>query len=69
MLVFLDAVAAGQPVWLCEDLRRHIHALSKVTCCRSCGVVVSTGSGRIRMCFVRDGVLCFSCWHRLRWPG
>ena len=70
MLTFLHAATAGHPVWLCEDVRRHIHAASKHVRCRRCGVVVSSGkrTDRIAMCTTPDGVLCFTCCHRRRWP-
>ena len=70
MLTLLHAVTAGEPVYLCEDVRRHIVDLSRQQHCRRCRCVVSRGKGRdrVHMCFTRDGLLCFSCYHAARWP-
>lgn len=72
MIAFMHATTAGQPVWLCEDVRRHIHALSLVRRCTRCDrlleVVRCDGRKRIRACYVPHGVTCFECCHRLRWP-
>lgn len=70
MIAFMHAVTAGSPVYLCEDLRRHIVDVSEQRHCRRCRCVVSKGKGRdrVHMCFTRDGLLCFTCWHKLRWP-
>lgn len=70
MIVFLHATAAGKPVWLCEDLRRHIHSFANVKHCQRCHCVVSSGrpNDRVHMCITRSGIFCFTCWHRVRHP-
>ena len=71
MQTFLHGVTVGQPLWLCEDVRRCIHAFEDCASCRLCGRIVEHKRGptrRVQLCFTRDGLLCFTCWHRLRWP-
>lgn len=70
MLTFLHAATAGEPLWICEDLRRHIYALSKERRCQRCRRVVSTGrsTDRVHMCVTQGGTFCFTCWHAVRWP-
>ena len=68
MLTFVHAITAGEPVWLCEDLRRHIVAMHKARFCKRCRAMVSSGRDRVRMCYTHEGLLCFTCHHRLRWP-
>ena len=75
MLTFLCSTTAGHPVWLCEDVRRHIHTLSLVRRCTRCDKALSSqrsdGRERLELCFapgVVQGATCLVCWHRLRWP-
>tara|TARA_Y100000748_G_C15396356_1_gene449604 strand:- start:465 stop:713 length:249 start_codon:yes stop_codon:yes gene_type:complete len=70
MITFLHATTAGDPVWICEDVRRHILALSRMQHCTRCAAVVSTGrrTDRVRLCVTAEGTLCFRCAHRVRWP-
>lgn len=70
MITFLHGTTVGQPLFLCEDVRRHIHWLSQVRMCKRCNCVVSTGGSldRVRICYTGDGITCFTCWHRMRWP-
>ena len=70
MQAFLHATTAGEPLWICEDVRRLIYEASLRTDCQRCGRVVSTGRrrDRVHMCFLQDRLVCFTCWHRLRCP-
>lgn len=75
MLTFLCSTTQGQPVWLCEDVRRHIHALSLVRRCTRCDKTLSStkradGRERLELCFAPGvpGATCLVCWHRTRWP-
>lgn len=62
---------ASTPFALCEDLRRHVTLLyddDAVRCrCQRCGVCIETRR-RVCMCLLRDERLCFTCYHRARWP-
>jgi len=59
--------ATASPFALCADLRWYVYHVFHQTMCNRCGVVVET-SRRVSMCFVRSEVMCFTCWHRARWP-
>ena len=67
--VFLSwsAVRAPMPFALCADVRRLVARLCDVAQCRRCGTYLNT-TGKVNLCFVRDGCLCFGCYHRTRWP-
>lgn len=61
------AVLALHPFYLCEDLRTIVECLYDSTECTRCGVAVDTKK-KLNVCFVREGCLCFRCYHRSRWP-
>lgn len=52
---------------LCEDLRRHISSLTHTCHCRRCGAVTDTRR-RTVACFIDGERLCFTCYHKSRWP-
>lgn len=53
--------------YICEDIRRHISNMISTCRCRRCGNDTNTRR-RIRACFVDGECLCFTCYHRARWP-
>ena len=77
MIPFPPAPTAVDPMWICEDVRRHILALSRMQHCTRCSAVVSTGrrtdtrglcAGRSQI--REDGGLAYSKDYRLlRSPG
>ena len=56
------------PYHLSEDLRRHL-AYIYLEClfCSRCGCLVES-SKRAIFCIVRSERLCFTCYHKARWP-
>jgi len=54
---------------LYEDVRRHIFHFAKIPCtqCACCGAPTESKT-RMFACFLRGTRLCFTCWHRAKWP-
>ena len=50
-----------------EDARRHIYSYVQTGTCQRCGAVIEI-RGRVLACYVRGERLCFTCYHRVRWP-
>ena len=53
--------------YLCKDIRQHIWDMSTKIYCHNCQKILPT-DGNISICFIRNKNLCFTCWHKKRWP-
>ena len=53
--------------YLCKDIRQHIWDMSNKLHCHNCQKILPTDN-HIAICFVRNKNLCFTCWHKKRWP-
>lgn len=62
---FLQITTLDPRWFLCEDLRWHIWKMSQLRTCRLCGTKLCE-EGKVSICFVKEGCLCFLCWHRTR---
>lgn len=62
---FLKISTLDNKWFLCEDLRWHIWKMSKIRTCRICHKKLDIDS-KISICFIKDGCLCFYCWHKIR---
>lgn len=67
MLYFLHHISTNPPE-LCEDVRHLIHDWCHTTTCKRCSKVIGTTNGVFRMCVVGNQRLCFTCYHRLKYP-
>ncbi len=67
MFHFLAYVTLRMKPYVCADIRNYIYKIVHMTHCTRCGTLVKD-SHHIRACFVRGDCICFTCYHRNRWP-
>jgi hypothetical protein len=62
-----STLRAPPPFSLCQDLHALLYHTYHSSLCQRCGRVTNTRK-RVAMCFVRDERMCFTCYHRSKWP-